>query len=307
MLPPDPTPSAPKVSVVMRTKNADDVVGQALAGLFSQGFRDFELVVVDSGSTDGTLDIVRQHECRLIEIPASSYVPGPVLNRAIAEARGEILVFQNSDVVPLTPDALERLIAPFADPAVQATFARQLPRPEAHTWVRRDYAQAYPAAGEAPDWQPYSLPFAAMRRSIWRVRPFWDASWGSEDTEWGYWARRSGHRVAYVADSLVMHSHNYTLRQLYGRRFIEGESDAVMGAGRGGALAVARAFATSVGRDVLAHLRARDLRGLAMVLPRRFVYYRAWLRGFRHGASRLRRGDRDVSVGQHAVLSRYEA
>jgi rhamnosyltransferase len=304
---PDPLANPPKVSVIMRTKNADDVVGQALAGLFAQTFRDFELIVVDSGSTDRTLDIVRQHAGRLIEIPASSYVPGPVLNMAIAEARGEIVVFQNSDVVPLTPQALARLVAPFVDPSVQATFARQRPRPEAHTWVRRDYDQAYPAEGPGPEWQPYSLPFAAMRKSLWRTRPFWDASWGSEDTEWGYWARRNGHRVEYVADSLVMHSHNYTLRQLYGRRFIEGESDAVMGAGHGSAIAVARAFVASVARDVLSHLRARDLAGFAMILPRRAVYHWAWIRGFRHGASRLRRGDTDVSVGQQAVLSRYEA
>jgi rhamnosyltransferase len=104
-----------------------------------------------------------------------------------------------------------------------------------------------------------------------------------------------------------MHSHNYTLRQLYGRRFIEGESDAVMGAGHGSLLAVARAFAGSVARDVFHHLRGGDLAGFAMILPRRAVYHWAWLRGFRHGASRLRRGDRDVSVGQKAVLSRYEA
>ena len=145
-----------------------------------------------------------------------------------------------------------------------------------------------------------------MRKSLWRTRPFWDASWGSEDTEWGYWARREGQRVEYVADSLVMHSHNYTLRQLYGRRFIEGESDAVMGSGQGSVPAVVRAFAASVARDAYHHLRALDLAGFAMILPRRAVYHWAWLRGFRHGASRLRRGDRDVSVGQQTVLNRYE-
>ena len=97
----------------MRSKNSAWVIGQALAGLFSQTRRDFELVVVDSGSTDETLDIVRQHPCRLVQIPAQNYYPGAVLNNAIREhCRGDIIVFQNSDVVPLGPDTLDRLLRP---------------------------------------------------------------------------------------------------------------------------------------------------------------------------------------------------
>ena len=147
------------ISVVMRTKDSAWVVDRALAGLFSQtlgpkgspaSIGDVDLLVVDSGSTDATIDIVSKWPCRVTRIPASSYFPGPVLDAAIADTRGEIVVFQNSDVVPLTRDALARLVAPFEDPRVSATFARQVPRPDAHTWVRRDYAVAFPARGLPP-------------------------------------------------------------------------------------------------------------------------------------------------------------
>ena len=56
-----------RVDVVMRTKNSDWVVDRALAALYSQRHRDFDLLVVDSGSTDRTLEIVRRHPHRLVE------------------------------------------------------------------------------------------------------------------------------------------------------------------------------------------------------------------------------------------------
>ena len=214
------------ISVVMRTKNSDWVIAQALAGLFSQDFRNFELLVVDSGSTDRTLEIVNQYPHTLVQIKPEDYFPGKVLNDAMRATKSSIVVFQNSDTVPLAPNALGRLVAPFEDSAVAATMARQVPRPEAEPWVRRDYASCFPEEGDVPSWIPLSLPFSAIRRSRWEEHPFYTDAWASEDTEWGTWARREGHRVVYVPDSLVMHSHNYTLRENYGRRFVEGEADA---------------------------------------------------------------------------------
>ena len=93
--------SEARVSIIMRSKNSDWVIDRALAALISQTFTDFELTVVDSGSTDRTLEIVRNYPCRLIQIEAKSYFPGAVLNSAIENTSGELIVFQNSDAVPL--------------------------------------------------------------------------------------------------------------------------------------------------------------------------------------------------------------
>jgi rhamnosyltransferase len=298
---------APLASVIMRAKNSDWVIAQALAGLFSQRFRDFELLVVDSGSTDRTLEVVRQYPGRLERIDAKEYYPGLVLNRAIAATRGEVVVFLNSDCVCLSPETLGRLVAAFDDPSVQAAFARQLPRPEAHDWVRRDYAIAFPPDGPAPAWLPMSLPLAAMRRSAWSEQPFYTEAWGSEDTEWGTRARARGWTVAYVADALVMHSHNYTLSQLYGRRFIEGEADAFIHRDHASAFDMAVRTLRSAVRDTLFSLRRGHLAEAAMSLPRRAVYSWAHFRGHRLGESRLATGNRDASIGQAAVLSRYSS
>ena len=294
-----------KVSIVMRAKNSDWVIGEALAALHAQTLSGFELLVVDSGSTDRTLEIARRYPCRLRQIPASDYFPGPVLNAAIRETSGDVIVFQNSDVVPLVPDALERLVAAVSAPGVDAAFARQVPRPEAHLWVRRDHAVAFPAQGPAPAWMPFSLPFAAMRRSSWRAHNFYTDAWGSEDTEWGVWAGRHDRVVTYVPEAKVMHSHNYTLRELIGRRFIEGEADAFIHRGADSVFRMVARTARSIAADVAAHAAAGDLRGMLASVPRRAVYHAAYYRGHRHGERRRVSSDRDATLGQRMVLEWY--
>lgn len=296
-----------RVAVIMRSKNSDWVIHQTLAGLFSQDCHNFELVVVDSGSTDRTLDIVGQYPCRLIQIEAENYYPGVVLNQTIEQVEAEIVVFLNSDAVPLIPSTLRRLLSAFDDPAVQAAFARQLPRPEADTWVQRDYAVSFPPQAPAPGWLPFSLPMAALRRSLWRQRPFYTDAWGSEDTEWGHWAKSQGYKVLYVPDALVMHSHNYTLRQLYGRRFIEGEADAFIYRGRDSILRLIERTLASFARDYLYALKERDWIDLFRIPARRAVYQWAYYKGHRLGEFRRDTGNPDIRVGQQTVLQRYEA
>lgn len=297
----------PTVSIIMRSKDADWVIHQALASLFSQDYQDFELIVIDSGSKDRSLEYVRQYPCRLVEIAPEEYYPGPVLNRGAEMARGDLLVFLNSDVVMLDPGTLGRLVAAFDDPETDAAFARQIARPEASTWVRRDYRLSFPTRGEAPEWLPYSLPLAAMRKSAWEAHHFYSEAWGSEDTEWGIWARRAGRRVQYVPEARVMHSHNYTLRQLYGRNFIEGEADAfIYGEPPSMLRALGRAFRATL-RDWAEQLQVGDLAELVHTPARRVVGQWAYYWGHRHGSQRRNEGNRDASFGQQAVLSRYQA
>jgi len=296
----------PAVTVIMRSKNSDCVIAQALAALYSQDFTDFELLVVDSGSKDRTLDIVRQYPYRLIQIEPKEYFPGAVLNMAIEQAHSELIVFQNSDAVPLEPQTLGRLVAAFDDPRTVAALARQIPRPDAVAWVRRDYAISFPPAEFTPSWITLSLPMAAMRKSAWLAHPFYTDAWASEDTEWGHWAREQRHEVRYVPDALVMHSHNYTLRQLYGRRFVEGEADAFVFKAKNSLAGVFGRFIASVSRDAAYHLAHLEWGEIPSIFLRRAVYHWAHFRGHQLGERRRLSGDSDKGKGQAVILSRYD-
>ena len=294
---------AKKISIIMRSKNSDWVIASALAALFSQDFQDFELVVVDSGSTDKTLEIVRQYPCRLIQIEAGDYYPGKVLNDAIAATEDEIIVFINSDSVLLCPDSMSQLLKHFDEPENAAVFGRQAPRPEADTWVQRDYALSFPEQGPAPKWITLSLPLAGFRRSVWDQHAFYTQAWASEDSEWGYWASQNGHRVIYEAQALTMHSHNYSLKEVYRRRFVEGEADAFIYQQQVSVLSMLAGFTKACLNDGMAHVVAGDCLGLCMVVPRRWIYYWGHRQGNRLGNQRIQQGCEDSSQGQAVVLN----
>jgi len=295
-----------KVTVVMRTFNCADTVGQALATLACQQFRDWDLIVVDSGSTDPTLDIVRQYDCTLIQIPSSEYVPGRVLNRAISQCNSELIVFQNSDVILCDPGCLQRLVDTMEQhPQCAAAYGRQLARPEAEPWVKRDYEASFPASGPGAAWISLSLPIAIMRRSIWEQRPFYDFSWGSEDTEWGVWARNAGHEVRYVAHACAIHSHNYTLRQLYGRRYIEGEADAFIYDASLSPFSAMRRAISAILQDARWMARRGHWKAILTSPVRRAVFWYAYWKGQRWGQQRKRENNSDIAHGQATVMQRY--
>lgn len=296
----------PKVSVIMRSKNSDWVIAQALAGLYSQTFTDFELLVVDSGSTDRTLEIVKQYPCRLIEIEAKQYYPGAVLNMAIEHAKADLIVFQNSDGVPLSPHTLQRLVDAFDDDSISAALTRQIPRPEADPWVRRDYALSFPDADETPKWIRLSLPMAAMRKNAWKKHPFYTDAWASEDTEWGEWAVQNGLKIKYVKDAIIMHSHNYTNRQIYGRKFVEGEADVFIYNKKPSLLNMWKNIVRQILRDLVYDIGHAEFSDLHMIISRNYVYNRAYYKGLKLGYNRKKTGNADISIGQENVLKRYE-
>lgn len=294
------------LTIIMRSRNDACVIAQTLKALFSQTVRAEKVLLIDSSSTDGTLGIVRHFPVEILSISASEYYPGRVLNRAMTLTNGEFIVFLNSDAVLLTPQSIERLLQPLKEEDVAAVYARQLPRPEAEVWVQDDYIRAFPENAAAPAWMTLSLAYSAFKRSMWQQHPFYTAAWGSEDVEWARWAKSQGKQVLYVSDALCMHSHNYSLKQLYGRRYIEGEADAFIRQTQYSAVKLMRDVAAATVRDIKVYWRHGDYKGLLGIPIRRFVERWGYYRGNCWGNQRKRVGNNDVKTGQNAVLKHYD-
>lgn len=110
-----------KASIIYLTKNGGDLFRQSLAAVFVQNVDfPFEVVVVDSGSTDGTLEFLQDQQVRLQQIPAAEFNFGLTRDYAFGLAEGEFIVSISQDAVPADRQWLAQLLAPFAYGAIAA-------------------------------------------------------------------------------------------------------------------------------------------------------------------------------------------
>ncbi|HWA11445.1 MAG TPA: glycosyltransferase family 2 protein [Opitutaceae bacterium] len=214
---------APPASIVLRSFNEAWALRETLPAIAAQQHRDWELIVFDSGSTDGSVDLIRRARPRhFVQLKPHEYRPGRVLNRGMELAAHERVIFLNADATPQGSGWLGPLVRALADPKVAAVFGRQVPRPDCVAPFARDYERCFGERRESARWEHFfSMVSSGLRRDAWARRGFRETMQYSEDDEYTRWCRAEGYRIAYCADSVVMHSHNYTPRQAYKRSFGE--------------------------------------------------------------------------------------
>lgn len=222
---------SPSFAVIVPTLNAGELWPAWWQAFQQQSLRPQRLLVMDSQSVDGTVELARQHGAEIHMVPRGEFNHGGTRQRA-AELVGEveILVFLTQDAVLATPDALARLLAEFADARTAIAYGRQLPRPgagaiEAHARLfnyppqshRVDAANAAAFGIKAPF---LSNSFSAYRRTaLLAAGGFPQRVIQSEDMYVGARVLQADWAIAYVGDATVYHSHAYGLQQDFQRYF----------------------------------------------------------------------------------------
>jgi rhamnosyltransferase len=274
-----------RLAVIMRSMNEQPHTRRALEGLMRQTARDFTLYNVDSGSTDGTLEVVREfNRERVRTIAPKEYVPGKVLNEMVAAAPEPVVVLLNADAVPLDERWLERLVAPILAGEADATMSRQVARADAHFVVAYDYERAYdPSNLKEENEDFFSAVACAFRRSLWEATPFYVEGY-AEDLLWARECRRKGARFRLVMDSVVEHSHNYSLESLRRKKYRHGLAYARSHGQRPRAFRQAYACAREMLRDLLHALACGRPGTIPYNLRYRWVIHRAIHDGLRDAA-----------------------
>jgi glycosyltransferase involved in cell wall biosynthesis len=221
----------PKVSIIIRSFNDITFIEQTMQAILDQEYQDFELINVDNGSTDGTWEVICRMNPDGIKYQVTDYVPGRILNEAVSQASGSIVVFNNSDCVPLNSEWLGNMTYPLRNNPelkIGAVFGNQLPRANAHPLVKKDNLRAFGDGVIASSWRHFfSLGTSAAPRKLLIVNRFDHDIKYSEDIEWSWRMKKSGYDIIYVPQAMVEHSHNYTIAQVkkrfYGEGFADGE------------------------------------------------------------------------------------
>lgn len=228
-----------RVPVIIPTLNAGAIFDDVLAALASQdGECRPEILAVDSGSTDDTVPRLRRAGATVLSVSRGSFNHGETRNQALAHAAGEFAVLLVQDAVPSSRGWLSALVGPLRqDRSVAGTFARQVPAIRASRITAHYLAQWTAAQPHARTVGPLtSDAFARMspadrheacafdnvcscvRLSVWRDHPF-PTTAIAEDLEWARAVLLAGHKLTYVPDAVVRHSHersvSYELQRTY--------------------------------------------------------------------------------------------
>jgi rhamnosyltransferase len=225
-----------KISVIIPTKNGGALFANLLRAIDKQrSSNDIEIIVVDSGSRDNTVDMARKFGATVITIPAREFSHGRSRNIGAAAANGSYLVFCNQDMAPANDLWLKNLLAPLEEPQVAGAYSRQIVPPSAPRQEQLFLRHFYPEESKMNSFEMtksrgpeevvlFSTVSGALRSYLWRRFRFDESVVMSEDQEIAYRMLLAGHMIAYQADSVVYHYHDYSLQDLFRRFFDSGWS-----------------------------------------------------------------------------------
>jgi rhamnosyltransferase len=226
------------ISLVIPILNPGRGFGTLLHRLKGQGRAPLEILVVDSGSQDGTREILEQFpEIRLIGV---SNATGPAgWNRACEEARGDLVVFLGQDALPANGDWLNHLAAPFEDDSVAGVYGRQEASATSSPIWNFRMAQRFCRkahwrrlkVGDAIRHKslPFFLENAAVRRSVWQGIHFNEHLPVGADRVWARQAVLASYTVTYTPDALVTRELPLGLRAAFSLAKLTGHADRQFG------------------------------------------------------------------------------
>jgi rhamnosyltransferase len=197
-----------RASLLIRTKNEERAIGATLDAVLAQRVAPYEVLVIDSGSTDRTLRVAGRYPVRILTIPPHQWGYARALNWAASEATGDILVCLSAHCVPVDPDWLGNLLRHFENPRVAGVWGAQLrpgrPQPDPGPPLCQEPGTY---GVENRTWG-LSNANSAVRRSLWERLPFDESMPATEDKAWGRAVMDRGYSIVHDPAAAVWHRHH---------------------------------------------------------------------------------------------------
>jgi rhamnosyltransferase len=213
-------------SIVILTKNGGENFKKLIPALLGQEFDgEFEILVIDSGSTDGTVEYARGCGIRAVEIKPEEFHHGRTRNLGASLTSGRYIVYITADALPVDNRWLQKLTVPLKEEGVAMVTGRQI------TWEHIKPPEKFFYIYSFPEWkievrkgvEPYrdsifiSDVNAAYRREVWENYRFSEKIVQAEDKEIARRIIADGGTIIYEPEAAVYHAHDFTLRSLWSR------------------------------------------------------------------------------------------
>ncbi len=217
--------STPETTVVIRAFNEERWLPELFQALNRQQYREFEVLLVDSGSTDRTRDIATAHGARIVRLRSEDFTFGHSLNVGIRGARGSLIAIVSAHAIPADEHWLQRLVSPLRRDGVAMVYGGQRGHAISKFAEARDFERMFPRAPRVnmdPDDPFANNANSAVRRDLWERHPFDEGLPGLEDMDWAKHWMENGLTVLYEPDACIVHVHTETWAQVRRRYHREG-------------------------------------------------------------------------------------
>lgn len=196
------------ISVVIRIKDEAAWLHRCLTAVNAQDYPEFEIIVVDNASSDGSERVARRHGCRVVSVADRDYRHGYALNLGIAQARGSLLAILSGHCVPAHDHWLSALAAHFHRLSVAGVYGRQVPLPDSNVVDKRDLWTTFGVERRVQRTDYFFHNANSMiRREVWARFPFDHQIRGVEDRDWAKRVLAHGFELVYDPVATVHHYH----------------------------------------------------------------------------------------------------
>jgi glycosyltransferase involved in cell wall biosynthesis len=214
---------SPVCSIIIRAFNEEKHITRLLDGIRHQTIEDVQIILVDSGSSDRTVEIANAYGVQIVNIQPQDFTFGRSLNLGISHAKADYVVFASAHVYPVYPDWLERLLEPFEDDKVAISYGKQRGMETTQFSEHQIFDHWFSDVSTNNQSHPFcNNANAAIRKKLWDQNAYNETLPGLEDLAWARWAHEQGYRIAYMAEAEIIHVHNESWHGISNRYRREG-------------------------------------------------------------------------------------
>jgi len=195
-----------KVSIIIRTKNEEKWIGGCLKSVFTQGYSNFEVVLVDNNSSDRTVEKAREFPVKCISI--EKFLPGSAINLGIRHSDGDYIALLSGHCIPRDSEWLGYLVSDLENRDVAGVYGRQEPMAVSSPLDKRDLNLTFRLDRIVQTRDSFfHNANSAFRRDIWERYPFDEDTSNIEDRIWGRQVIDAGYCLIYEPRASVFHFH----------------------------------------------------------------------------------------------------
>jgi rhamnosyltransferase len=223
------------VTVIIPTLNGEEKIELILKSLKEQTKQPLEIIIVDSSSTDKTVELARKEGAKIISIARDSFNHGETRNLAAKESKGDYLLYMTQDAIPYDIYTIENLLSGITEnKEVVASFAQQIANPYSTEREKLIRAYNYPSESKIKSMDDASelgiktyflSDVCAMyeKQTFFKLNGFEAPIETNEDMHIASKILRMGKKIRYEANAKVYHSHDSSFKEIFIRNYFIGK------------------------------------------------------------------------------------